>query len=55
MTDHETAQHRRRSTWRNSTALRELPATGEKFDGLIINGRPDRARCPFEAVTYWTS
>ncbi|MBA4490213.1 homoserine O-succinyltransferase [Paracoccus sp. S1E-3] len=52
MSDHEsrnTAADHMQSFYRT---FREVEATGEKFDGLIITGAPIE-QLPFEAVTYW--
>ena len=52
MSDHEsrnTAADHMQSFYRS---FREVEATGEKFDGLIITGAPIE-HLPFEQVTYW--
>ncbi|TBN43740.1 homoserine O-succinyltransferase [Paracoccus subflavus] len=52
MSDHEsrnTAADHMESFYRT---FREVEATGEKFDGLIITGAPVE-QLPFEEVTYW--
>ena len=52
MSDHEsrnTAADHMRSFYRT---FREVEATGEKFDGLIITGAPIE-HLPFEEVAYW--
>ncbi|WEF23437.1 homoserine O-succinyltransferase [Paracoccus sp. S3-43] len=52
MSDHEsrnTAADHMASFYR---PFREVEATGEKFDGLIITGAPVE-QLPFEDVTYW--
>ncbi|CAM2996263.1 homoserine O-succinyltransferase [Paracoccus aminovorans] len=52
MSDHEsrnTAADHMAAFYRS---FREVEATGEKFDGLIITGAPIE-HLPFEAVTYW--
>lgn len=52
MSDHEsrnTAADHMESFYR---PFREVEATGEKFDGLIITGAPVE-KLPFEEVTYW--
>ncbi|MFV0411412.1 MAG: homoserine O-succinyltransferase [Paracoccus sp. (in: a-proteobacteria)] len=52
MSDHEsrnTAADHLQSFYRT---FREVEATGEKFDGLIITGAPIE-QLPFEQVTYW--
>lgn len=52
MSDHEsrnTAADHMASFYRT---FREVEATGEKFDGLIITGAPIE-HLPFEEVTYW--
>ena len=52
MSDHEsrnTAADHMQSFYRS---FREVEATGEKFDGLIITGAPIE-QLPFEKVTYW--
>ncbi|MBU3029263.1 homoserine O-succinyltransferase [Paracoccus marinaquae] len=52
MSDHEsrnTAADHMESFYR---PFREVEATGEKFDGLIITGAPIE-HLPFEEVTYW--
>ena len=52
MSDHEsrnTAADHMESFYR---PFREVEATGEKFDGLIITGAPVE-QLPFEDVTYW--
>ena len=52
MSDHEsrnTAADHMESFYR---PFREVAATGEKFDGLVITGAPIE-HLPFEAVTYW--
>ena len=52
MSDHEsrnTAADHMQSFYRS---FREVEASGEKFDGLIITGAPIE-QLPFEAVTYW--
>ncbi|WBU55607.1 homoserine O-succinyltransferase [Paracoccus sediminicola] len=52
MSDHEsrnTAADHMESFYR---PFREVEATGEKFDGLVITGAPIE-HLPFEQVTYW--
>ncbi|MDP5305484.1 homoserine O-succinyltransferase [Paracoccus spongiarum] len=52
MSDHEsrnTAADHMESFYR---PFREVEASGEKFDGLVITGAPIE-HLPFEAVTYW--
>ena len=52
MSDHEsrnTAADHMESFYR---PFREVEATGEKFDGLVITGAPVE-QLPFEEVTYW--
>ncbi len=52
MSDHEsrnTAADHMQSFYRS---FREVEATGEKFDGLVITGAPVE-QLPFENVTYW--
>ena len=52
MSDHEsrnTAADHMESFYR---PFREVAATGEKFDGLVITGAPVE-QLPFEEVTYW--
>ena len=52
MSDHEsrnTAADHMESFYR---PFRDVAATGEKFDGLLITGAPVE-KLPFEDVTYW--
>ncbi len=52
MSDHEsrnTAADHMESFYRS---FREVEATGEKFDGLIVTGAPIE-QLPFDQVTYW--
>jgi len=52
MTDHETRNTAPEHMEEFYRPFRDVEATGEKFDGLIITGAPIE-HLPFEEVTYW--